>query len=146
MHGVAIAPLRLRFDLVGLLGQAVRFAAVGTASTAASLLLFALMRPALPAVLANLLAIALTTVIGSEVHRRVTFAAVGVARGRMLAQNVASWAWASGATTVGLLLVDAVVVDPSAAQETAALVAMTVVGGVARFAVLRWWVFLPRPR
>ena len=146
MPDVLLATPVRRFDLVGLVRQAGRFVVVGGASTVASLLLYVLLRVAITPVLANLLAIVVTTVAGSEVHRRITFAAVTVSHERMLVQNVLSWAWASGSTTIGLLVLDGFVEVPTVIEESAALLAMTFLGGCARFALLRWWVFVPRSR
>ncbi|PRY45244.1 GtrA family protein [Umezawaea tangerina] len=127
-----------------LVGQAVRFGLVGTASTLATFAAYGLFRLVIPAVLANLLAIAATTVASAELHRRVTFSGATAVPDRMAVQNLVSWAWSSGATSVGLVVLGSFVVEPTYVQETAAMTVMTVVGGVARFAALRWWVLVPR--
>ncbi|MET1071648.1 MAG: GtrA family protein [Umezawaea sp.] len=140
-HVVPSAPRVSR----ALVGQAVRFGLVGTASTLATFAVYGLLRLVVPAVFANLLAIAATTVASAELHRRVTFSGATAVPDRMAVQNLVSWAWSSGATSLGLLVLESFVAEPTYVQETAAMTVMTVIGGVARFAVLCWWVLVPRP-
>ena len=62
-------------------GQAVRFAAVGVASTAAYLLLFMMLHGSLGAQAANLIALLLTAIGNTAANRRFTFGVAGRARG-----------------------------------------------------------------
>lgn len=43
-----------------------------------------------------------------------------------------------------LAVVDSLVSDPTAWEETGTLLAASFVGGIARFVLLRWWVFAGR--
>ncbi|ONI85701.1 hypothetical protein ALI22I_28485 [Saccharothrix sp. ALI-22-I] len=126
----------------GLLGQAAKFASVGAVSTLASIAIYAALRGWMPAMTANVVAVTVTTVAGSELHRRFTFGgAHAAAGGRMLTQNVISGLWACTSSSLGLYLVASLVVTPTVDQESAVLLAMSVIGGLVRFAALRLWVF-----
>ena len=61
--------------------QLLRFAVVGCLGTAVSALLYLVFRTWWDAVAANLAALALSTVVSTEAHRRFTFDAAPVARG-----------------------------------------------------------------
>lgn len=124
--------------------QIARFVVVGTSFTLLYFGLYAVLRIGLAAVPANLIASLVTTVIGSEAHRRVTFDGRPSRRLRMVVQNLATWSWYGGTTSLGLFSLELFVASPSYAQETAAILSITAVGGIARFAALRWWVLAPK--
>ncbi|WP_410621284.1 hypothetical protein [Amycolatopsis sp. cmx-8-4] len=60
--------------------------------------------------------------------------------GRKTVQNLASWAWSSGATSVGLLVLPLLVPEPGPLLEGLAVVLIGTTGGIGRFAAPRWWV------
>ncbi len=140
---VAGRPTPLRRFGYEIVRQAVRFVLVGTTFTLLYFALYGALRLVLPAVAANLLASLVTTIAGSEAHRRVTFDGRPSRRRRMVVQNVATWAWYGGTTSMGLLLLGLWTAEPTYAQEAATMLVITAVGGIARFVVLRWWVLSP---
>ena len=128
-------------------GQALRFAAVGAASTVAYLALFVLLRSVLPAVPANGLALLVTALANTAANRRFTFEVAGrdgAVRHHLhgLALFVAGLALSSGALTA-LHLADP---TPSRALEIGVLVLANAVTTALRFVAMRWWVFAPAAR
>jgi len=93
------------------------------------------------AVPANLAALALSTVLSTEVNRRFTFGRAAADRTRELVQNALTVAFYAVYGSAVLLALDGIVDDPTALQETVAVAAASAVGGLARFLVLRQWVF-----
>ena len=80
----------------GLVGQLVRFAVVGVLSTLAYLLLFVLLRAAIGAQAANLVALLLTAVANTAANRRFTFGVRGgdgAARHQLRAWSCSPSAW-----------------------------------------------------
>jgi putative flippase GtrA len=146
-----IARLRAEFRRspagTSFVGQALRFAAVGVASTLAHLALFVLLRTAMPAVPANALALLVTALGNTAANRRFTFEVVGrdgAVRHHLhgLALFAAGLALSSGALT-GLHLVDP---TPARPLEIGVLVAANAVTTALRFVAMRWWVFAPAVR
>ncbi|WP_328614264.1 GtrA family protein [Amycolatopsis sp. NBC_00355] len=123
-----------------LLGQGARFVLVGSAVTAGNFVVYWLLRTTLAPVPANLVATAVTTFAGTELHRRFTFPDTTAVPGRKTVQNLASWVWSSGATSAGLLVLPLLVPDPGPLLEGLAVVLIGTTGGIGRFAALRWWV------
>jgi len=121
--------------------QLVRYGVVGVLGTAVSALLYLLFRVWWDAVPANLAALVLSTVASTEANRRFTFRGVPTDRGREYLQNAATVAFYAVYSSAVLLLLDALVDDPTALQESVAVAAASVLGGLARFALLRNWVF-----
>jgi glycosyltransferase involved in cell wall biosynthesis len=126
-----------------LLGQAVRFGAIGILSTVAYLLLFLLLRPLGPQT-ANLLALLVTAVANTAANRRFTFGvrgSAGAARHQFEGLVV---------FTIGLAFTSASlaalhwVADPPQALELAVLVLANLGATALRFVLLRGWVFHPR--
>ncbi|MBB1158836.1 GtrA family protein [Amycolatopsis sp. FU40] len=122
-------------------GHAAWYLAAGVVTTGLQAVLFLAFRPEIGAQWANLAALAITTVGNTEFHRRVTFANRSSRAGKRHLQDLVTFAFYAGYGSVVLAALDAVVPHPSAGQQTAALLAASFVGGVVRFAVLRWWVF-----
>ncbi len=126
----------------GLTGQAVRFAAVGVASTLAHLLLYTLLRGALGPFGANALALVVTAVANTAANRRLTF---GI-RGR----DGAARHQLQGLVVFGLglaLTTGALAVLPAGAPhavELAVLVGANAVATVLRFVLFRSWIFRSR--
>jgi putative flippase GtrA len=128
-------------------GQALRFAAVGVASTLAYLALYVLLRLVMAALPANGLALLITALANTAANRRFTFEVTGrdgALRHHLhgLALFVAGLALSSGALT-GLHLADP---TPSRALEIGVLVIANAVTTALRFVAMRWWVFAPAAR
>ena len=121
--------------------QLVRYGVVGVLGTTVSALLYLLFRVWWDAVPANLAALVLSTVASTEANRRFTFRGVPTDRVREYLQNAATVAFYAVYSSAVLLLLDALVDDPTALQESATVAAASVLGGLARFAALRNWVF-----
>jgi len=117
------------------------FAIIGVMSTAAYLLLYAALRPALDAQPANLIALLVTAVANTAANRRFTFrvhGADGAARHQLqgLVTFFAGLALSSGA----LALVHGALPD-APHVEVGALIVANAAATVLRFVLLRLWVF-----
>ena len=123
----------------GLAGQAIRFTVIGIASTLAYLLLFVLLREAMAAQPANLIALLATAIANTAVNRRITFAVRGTRdAGKHQFQGLIVFAIGLALTSGALALL-----PPTAARplELAALVTANLLAAVVRFVLLRAWVF-----
>lgn len=126
----------------GLAGQLARFAAVGAMSTLAHLLLFLVLRPHLGSQLANVLALLVTAVANTAAHRRVTFGVTGRAGAwRHQVQGLAVFVIGLVLTSGALAAVHAVAPAAGRATELAALAGANLTATLARFTLLRVWVF-----
>jgi putative flippase GtrA len=121
--------------------QLLRYVVVGGMGTVVSALLYLVFRTWWDAVPANLAAIVLSTVASTEANRRFTFGGRAVARSRVYLQNAGTVVFYAFYSSAVLLVLGDLVDDPTALQETAAVAAASVVGGLVRFLVLRNWVF-----
>lgn len=121
--------------------QLARYAVVGVAGTAVSTVLYLVFRTWWDAVPANLAALVLSTVAGTEANRRFTFGGAVVDRSREYVQNAATVVFYAFYGSAVLLLLQQVVVEPTAVQESLAVAGASVLGGLVRFLVLRNWVF-----
>jgi putative flippase GtrA len=122
--------------------QALRFAAIGVASTLAYGALYVALRGALPAQAANALALLLTAIANTAANRRFTFAIRG--RGRAVshqAQGLVVFGLALAVTAGSLAALHLVNPDPGRAAELTVLVLANLVATVLRFVLLRSWVF-----
>lgn len=125
-----------------LLVQVVRFALVGAAGTCLNAAIFLVLRQWWGALPANLGALLLSTAIGTEINRHFTFGAGRVThRWRAHVQNGGTVVFYACYNSAVLLLLAALVADPSPVLETTVVSVASIVGGVARFAILRYWVF-----
>ena len=120
------------------------YVVAGVVTTGIQAALFLFFRGALGAQAANLVAIALTTLGNTEFHRRVTFAGRRSNTGKRHLQDLATFAFYAGYGSAALALLDSVVDRPTSWEETGTLLLASLVGGLLRFAVLRWWVFAHR--
>ena len=121
--------------------QLARYAVVGALGTAASTLFYLAFRIWWDAVPANLAALVLSTVLSTEANRRFTFEGAQVDRVREYVQNAGTVAFYAVYSSLVLLLLEQVVTDPTTLQESLTVAGASVVGGVARFVLLRNWVF-----
>jgi putative flippase GtrA len=127
---------------VGVLGQAVRFAAIGVLSTLAYLALYLLLRTSMPAQGANALALLVTAVGNTAANRRFTFSVRGPAGAvRHQVQGLAVFVAALALTSGALASLHAVTAHPGRLTEVAVLVAANLAATVLRFVLLRTWVF-----
>ena len=120
--------------------QLVTFAAVGAVSTAVSLALYLLLRNGLGPVVANAAALTATTLGNTWANRRFTFAARG-AGGRARQYLGATGVFLGGVALSTVALVLARAAGGGVALEVPALAASWTLTSLARFAVLRGWVF-----
>ncbi|MGC9665537.1 glycosyltransferase [Planosporangium sp. 12N6] len=129
---------------VGLPAQLVRFAGIGVASTLAYVLLYAVLRTAVGAQPANLVALLVTAVANTAANRRLTFGVTGRdGAGRHQAQGLVVFAFGLALTSGSLAVLHAVA-DPGRLLELAVLVLANLAATVLRFLLLRAWVFRPR--
>lgn len=121
--------------------QLARYVVVGVLGTTVSALLYLVFRTWWDAVPANLAALMLSTVLSTEANRRFTFEGAQVDRVREYVQNAGTVGFYAVYSSAVLLLLQQVVVDPTALQESLAVAGASVAGGLARFVLLRNWVF-----
>lgn len=125
----------------GAAGQAVLFAVIGGLATAVNAVVYLLLRGTFPTGLANVLALLLTTIGSSLLHKRIVFTGLRERPLRMHSQTAATFLFYCVSSSAALVLLGLVDDDPGSVAEALAVAAMSTVGGVARFAVLRLWVF-----
>jgi glycosyltransferase involved in cell wall biosynthesis/putative flippase GtrA len=128
-----------------MLGQTVRFAAIGVVSTLAYLVIYVLLRGMAGAFTANLVALLLTAIANTAANRRLTFRV----RGRDGAaihrfQGLIVFALGLALTTGALGLLNVWAPAAGHAVELLALVAANLLATVVRFVLFRSWVFRPR--
>ena len=120
------------------------FAAIGVVSTLAHLGLFWLLRSVMGAVAANALALLVTAVANTAANRRFTFGIRGRDRRvRQQLEGLAVFGLGLAVTTGALGLLERAAGTPSRTAEVAALVAANAAATLARFVLLRSWVFHP---
>ncbi|MFI7120937.1 GtrA family protein [Amycolatopsis sp. NPDC049868] len=120
------------------------YVVAGVVATGLQAVLFLILQPILGPQPANLVALAVTTIGNTEFHRRVTFATRKSNAGKRHFQDLVTFAFYAVYGSIVIASLDAVISEPTALEQTGALLAASVVGGIARFAVLRWWVFARR--
>ena len=154
---MAGATVALRASVIGLstpwrprlhptLVQLGRYALIGGVGTGLNVVLFLVARTWLSAVPANVVAIVLTTLVTTEANRRFTFHAKQGYRWRTILQNVGTMVFYAFYGSAVLLLLHAVVESPTALMESIAVASASVLGGIARFSVMRLWEFAPAAR
>ncbi|MDQ0379621.1 GtrA domain-containing protein [Amycolatopsis thermophila] len=117
------------------------YVVAGALTTALQELLFVGARPLLGALTANVVAIALTTIANTEFQRRVTFAGISASPVRLHLQSVGTFAFYAGYGSLVLVSLHLFTAEPSATLQAVALAVTSGLGGILRFALLRWWVF-----
>ena len=128
----------------GMIGQLVRFGAVGVASTLAYLALFVLLRGQTGAQVANLVALLVTAVANTAANRRLTFRVIGSGHARDQAQGLAVFGLGLALTSGSLAVLHALAPSPARAVEIAVLVTANLMATVLRFVAMRVWMFGPR--
>jgi putative flippase GtrA len=134
---------------VGTAAQVLRFAAIGVLSTGAYLVLYLLLRTAVPAQAANAVALLVTAVGNTAANRRYTFSVRGPAGAvRQQVQGLAVFVAALALTSAALAVLHAMTGHPGRMTEVAVLFAANLVATALRFVLMRTWVFRagPRPR
>jgi putative flippase GtrA len=123
------------------------FAAIGAASTLAYVALFAVLRPSLPAVEANALALLVTALANTAANRRLTFRRRGV-KGALRDHlgGLAIFALGLGITSAAIETLSLLIADPSRAAELATLVLAGGLATLVRFVLLRRLVFAETER
>ncbi len=125
--------------------QALRFLAIGVASTLAYVALFVSLRTACSAQMANAVALLITAIANTAANRRFTFAVRGRPRVvRHQAQGLVVFALALVLTAGCLWLLHALDAHPSRFAELAVLIGANLAATVLRFVLLRGWVFRAR--
>ncbi len=135
--------LRARFRQAHPLAvQLARYALVGGLGTAANAVFFLMLVTWWEALVANLVALVLSSVLSTEVNRRFTFgSAEPVHPWRVYVQTggtVVFYAFYSSAVLVTLA---EIVEKPSPWLQTLAVAGASALGGIGRYLVLRFWVF-----
>ena len=120
--------------------QAVRFAAVGVASTLAYLLLYLLARP-LGAQQANLIALLLTAIGNTAANRRFTFGVRGNGHVRHQLQGLAVFTLGLALTSGSLALLTVLSAHPARLVELGVLVLANLAATAVRFVLFKEWVF-----
>lgn len=123
-----------------LLAQLARFTVVGLAGTVLNAVLFLLLRTWWDTLPANLVALVISTAASTEANRRFTFDASKASRWRVQLQNAGTLAFYACYSS-GVLLLLGFFGSPSAVEQSIAVAVASILGGVTRFAVMRWWVF-----
>ena len=130
-----------------LIGQVLRFAVIGVASTAAYILLYLLLRDVLAAQPANAVSLLITAVANTAANRRFTFGIRGRAHAaRHQVLGLIAFGITLALTSRALDVLHAVVPHASRVTEVAALVLANLIATIIRFGLYRGWVFRGQPR
>jgi len=106
--------------------------------------LYLMLRQWLSAEAATVVAVTVTTLMSTEANRRVTFPDAPTSRGSLVVQNLVVIAFYCSYNTLALWVLHQIVTAPSTRAESLALLVASTAGGVARFVLLRAWVFRSR--
>jgi glycosyltransferase involved in cell wall biosynthesis len=128
-------------------GTVARFMAVGVVSTIAYALLYLLLSPAVGAVAANILALAVTAVANTAANRHFTFGVQGSdGLVRHHVRGAVVFVLTVMLTTGALAVLHGIDSTPARWVELAVLVASTLTATITRYVALRTWVFARRRR
>lgn len=125
----------------GLPWQVFSFGVIGILSTLVTVVVFAWLRDWWPPLPANLAALLVATVWNTEANRRFTFGRRSGSMGSVHLRGLLVFGLYYLVTSGGLLLLHALVRDPSRWWEMTVLMVSSVVGTALRFMLLRTWVF-----
>ncbi|NDU78000.1 glycosyltransferase, partial [Actinomadura sp. DSM 109109] len=129
----------------GMARQLPAFAVIGALSTLAQLILFVLLRLFLGPLWANALSLVATTIANTAANRRFTFGVTGHHRAlRQQLEGGAAFLLGLALSTGGLALLHAAAPGAGRAVEVAALVTANALATLARFLLMRAWIFHPR--
>ncbi|MCJ1714313.1 bifunctional glycosyltransferase family 2/GtrA family protein [Curtobacterium sp. VKM Ac-2922] len=132
---------------IGILGQVLRFGAIGIASTIAFAVLYALFRPAIGAQTADFLALLVTAVGNTALNRRFTFGVRGRAgAGMHQVQGLVVFGIAWAITSGALVVLHATTPGASHGAEIAVLTGANLLATLVRFVLFKAWVFRARRR
>ncbi|MEU0664233.1 bifunctional glycosyltransferase family 2/GtrA family protein [Streptomyces lavendulocolor] len=127
-----------------LAAQLLRFGMVGVISTLAHLLVYILLRSALAAYSANMLALLLATLGNTAANRRFTFKVAGRQhRIRQHAQAIVILCFASAVTSMALAALNKANASAPIGAEVSVLAVANLLATALRFTLLRHWVFKP---
>ena len=146
---IPLEPVRLTFGRpaiadpkTALAARVLRFAAVGVISTIAYALLYLVLRHAMPAQVANLLALLITAVGNTALNRRVTFGVRGSAnRTKHQLRGLVTFAIGWSLTASSLWLLHTAIAVPAKSLEIVVLTAANLAATVVRFSLFQAWVF-----
>ncbi len=123
-------------------GPVARFAAVGVACTLAFALLYLILHPALGAVAANVVALAVTAIANTAANRAFTFRVRGPADlGRHHARGFVVFLLTVALSTGALGVLHGLDPTPARGIELAVLIGASLVATVTRYVAMRTWVF-----
>ena len=126
----------------GFFGQALRFGVVGVLSTIAYALLYLALQHAMPAQVANFVALLITAIANTWANRRFTFGVRGLERAAThQAQGLVVFGIAWAITSGSLAVLNAVSPHAGSGVELLVLTVANLVATVLRFVLLRAWVF-----
>lgn len=128
----------------GVARQMTWFIAIGVLSTASQAMLYVALREWWSPQPANVAALLVTTLANTEAHRWITFPGSGKPLLRVHLQAAVPLLASYVYTSLALAAVHVLVPGTSRLLEASALVVVTALGGLARFVVLRTWVFRRR--
>ncbi|KTR04124.1 sugar translocase [Curtobacterium luteum] len=132
---------------VGILGQVLRFGAIGVLSTVAFAVLYALFRPAIGAQTADFLALLLTAIGNTALNRRFTFGVRGRAgAGMHQVQGLVVFGIAWAITAGSLVVLHATTPGATHGTEIVVLTGANLVATLVRFVLFKAWVFRSRRR
>lgn len=123
----------------------VSFCLVGVVATMMTLGLYAVFRTWWPPLVANLLAVTLSTQFNTEANRRFTFSGRSGSLALVHVQALVVFGLYCGFTSGALLVLHSAVAFPPRWVELAVLLASSAIGTLGRFVLLSTWVFRPRP-
>jgi putative flippase GtrA len=121
--------------------QLTRYAIVGGVGTALNAVFFLVLRNWFDAVPANIIGLLVSTAVTTELNRRFTFSGAAQHRWRASLQDVGTVVFYAFYSSLVLVALQAIVPGVTQWQEALAVAAASVLGGLIRFTVLRYWVF-----
>ncbi|HEY4420450.1 MAG TPA: GtrA family protein [Pseudonocardia sp.] len=126
-----------------LLVQLARYAVIGGLGTLVNAVIFLVLRSWWDTIPANLVALVLSTVVSTEANRRFTFEGAQVHWLRSHVQSGGTVLFYAFYSSTVLMLLAAMIDSPTAWEQTVAVAVASILGGMGRFLVLRYWVFEP---